>query len=256
MLFTDTHTHLYSEAFEEDRKDMVARAIQSGVSTMLLPNIDVSSIGPLTALINEWPENIFGMMGLHPCSVGPDVEKQLSIIKNELYTGDYLAVGEMGMDLYWDSTYLEEQKHAFKTQVAWAKELDLPVVLHVRDAFDEVFQLMDEVNDDRLRGVFHCFAGGEPEIKRICDYGNFYFGIGGVITYKKSGLSEVSAMIPEELLLLETDSPYLPPTPHRGKRNESAYLTHIAQRLADARQVSLERIAEVTSSNASRLFGL
>ncbi len=254
MLLTDTHTHLYSESFEEDRHDMVKRAIDAGVQTMLLPNIDLSSIGPLTSLVNEWPENIFGMMGLHPCSVGADVDKQLSIIKTELYSGDYLAVGEMGVDLYWDQTYLEEQKHAFRTQVAWAKELDLPVVLHVRDAFEEVFALMDELNDDRLRGVFHCFTGGESEIKRICDFGGFYFGIGGVITYKKSGLSEIAPLIPEKLLLLETDSPYLPPTPHRGKRNESSYLTLIAQRFADSREVSIEHIAEVTTANARELF--
>jgi TatD DNase family protein len=255
MQMIDTHTHLYLEQFDEDREAVVDRAKARDVNTFLLPNIDVSSIGPLKEMVDNYP-NVKGMMGLHPCSVNKDFEAQLRVIETELRSGDYIAVGEMGIDLYWDKTFLKEQQEAFTIQVEWAKELNLPVVLHVRDAFTEVFELLDKLNDDKLRGVFHCFTGGEEEVKKIDAYGNFYYGIGGVVTFKKAGLDKILPLIPEEKLILETDSPYLAPTPHRGKRNESAYTAIVGQKVADVLERPLDAIAELTTANARRMFAL
>lgn len=255
MQMIDTHTHLYLEQFDEDREAVLDRAKARDVNTFLLPNIDVSSIGPLKEMVDNYP-NVKGMMGLHPCSVNKDFEAQLRVIETELRSGDYIAVGEMGIDLYWDKTFLKEQQEAFTIQVEWAKELNLPVVLHVRDAFTEVFELLDKLNDDKLRGVFHCFTGGEEEVKKIDAYGNFYYGIGGVVTFKKAGLDKILPLIPEEKLILETDSPYLAPTPHRGKRNESAYTAIVGQKVADVLERPLDAIAELTTANAKRMFAL
>ncbi len=256
MLLIDTHTHLYLEQFDEDRASVMQNALDANVELMLLPNIDVRSIGPVKSMMETYPENVRGMMGLHPCSVEGNFEADLNVIETELRKGGYVAVGEMGIDLYWEKKYFEQQKEAFKIQVAWAKELDLPIVLHVRDAFDETLDLLDEINDDQLKGVFHCFTGGEKEIERINAYGNFYFGMGGVLTFKKSGLDQVLPLLPADKVILETDSPYLAPTPHRGKRNESAYTRIVAQRMADLKEVSLEVVAEETTANAKRLFKL
>lgn len=256
MFFIDTHTHLFSDAFDEDRNEMIQRAIASGVTQMLLPNIDVASIEPMYALCNQYPENCFPMMGLHPGYVGENWEKDLDFIENALFTRKNVAVGEIGMDLYWDKSFVEQQAKVFKKQVEWAKQLKLPVVIHAREAFDEIFEIVDELNDERLSGVFHCFTGNLDQAKKIESYGGFKLGIGGVLTYKKAGLDEVLKDVPLEMLVLETDSPYLPPTPHRGKRNESAYLLHVAEKLADVKQVSLKEVAEVTSMNAKQLFKL
>lgn len=255
MHLIDTHTHLYLEHFDEDRSEMMDRAKKEGVATFLLPNIDVSSIGPVREMLENYPE-AKGMMGLHPCSVKADYREELKVIEAELRSGSYIAVGEMGMDLYWDKTFVEEQKVAFRTQIEWAKELDLPVVLHVRDAFDETFALLDEMNDERLRGVFHCFTGNEEHVQRILGYGGFYFGIGGVVTFKNGGVDKVLPHIPREKVILETDSPYLAPKPHRGKRNESAYTALVAQKVADLWETDIENVAEKTSQNAKQLFRL
>lgn len=256
MIFIDTHTHLFSPSFDEDRTEVVERAIQSGVDKLLLPNIDCASIEPMYSLCAQFPKNCFPMMGLHPGSVDEKWEENLEVIRKNLFERNNVAVGEIGMDLYWDKTFQDAQAHAFKMQVEWAKQLKLPIVIHAREAFDEIFEIIDELNDDSLTGVFHCFTGTVDQAKKIKEYGGFKIGIGGVLTYKKAGLDEVLKDIPLEMMILETDSPYLPPTPHRGKRNESAYLLHIAEKLADVKQTTLKEIADITTANAHELFKL
>lgn len=256
MFIIDTHTHLYLEQFDEDRSEVMGRALEADVKLMLLPNIDAGTIPSVKQMMIDFPKNVRGMMGLHPCSVKPGFEKELEIIEDELRTGEYVAVGEMGLDLYWEKGFLDQQIEAFRRQVDWAKELNLPVVLHVRDAFDESLDLLDEINDDKLTGVFHCFTGGEREIERINEYGNFYYGMGGVTTFKKAGLDQIIPMLPSDKIILETDSPYLAPVPYRGKRNESAYTRIVGQRVADVLEVTLDKVAELTTENAKRLFKL
>lgn len=254
MKFIDTHTHLFSESFNDDREEVVRRAIERGVEQLLLPNIDVASIEPMYNLCAAFPKNCLPMMGLHPGSVDENVEHSLAVIKENLFQKHIVAVGEIGMDLYWDKTFLEEQKFAFAEQVKWAKELKLPIAIHAREAFDEIFAILDELNDERLSGVFHCFTGDHEQAKKALGYGGFKLGIGGVVTYKKSELPEVLKSIALEHIILETDSPYLPPVPYRGKRNESAYVLHVAEKLADVYETSLAEIARVTSKNAEDLF--
>jgi TatD DNase family protein len=256
MPFVDTHTHLFSPSFDEDRTEIVHRAIKAGVETFLLPNIDIESIEPMYQLCAQFPQNCFPMMGLHPGSVDENWEANLAIIRKHLFERKNCAVGEIGMDLYWDKTFVNEQAEAFRQQVSWAKELNLPIVIHAREAFDEIFAIVDELNDERLTGVFHCFTGTLEQAKKIQNYGGFKLGIGGVLTYKKAGLDELLKDIDMSELILETDSPYLPPTPHRGKRNESAYLLHIAEKLADVKGITLAEVAKITSKNAHELFKL
>jgi TatD DNase family protein len=256
MHLIDTHTHLYSDAFADDRTEMVDRAIRSGVNTLLLPNIDIDSIESMHELCRAYPEICLPMMGLHPGSVKEDWEQQLEIIHKWLFSEKYIAVGEIGMDLYWDKTFQKEQEEVFRRQIQWAKELKLPIVIHARDAFDEIFHVVDELHDNDLSGVFHCFTGSLEEAMKIKDYGTFKIGLGGVLTFKKSGLDEVVKDIPMELLVLETDSPYLAPAPHRGKRNESSYLNLVADKLAEVKMMRVEEIAAVTTKNARELFNL
>jgi TatD DNase family protein len=256
MIFIDTHTHLFSPSFNEDRTDAVQRAINAGVDKLLLPNIDVGSISAMYDLCNQFPNNCFPMMGLHPGSVDEHWERNLEVIKEHLFTRNNLAVGEIGMDLYWDKTFQDAQAQAFRQQISWAKELKLPIIIHAREAFEEIFDIVDELNDDSLRGIFHCFTGTLEQAQKIQEYGGFMLGLGGVLTYKKSGLDEVVKDIPLDMIVLETDSPYLPPTPHRGKRNESAYLIHIAEKLAEIKQMKLTEVADLTTANARQMFNL
>ena len=256
MYFIDKHTHLYSTEFDTDRTEVVENAIKAGVKTLLLPNIDVASIEPMYSLCAEFPQNCFPMMGLHPGYVNENWENDLAQIKQALFEKKNYAVGEIGMDLYWDKTFIEEQKKAFRIQIEWAKELNLPIVIHAREAFDEIFEILDELNDATLTGVFHCFTGTLEQAHKIQSYGGFYLGIGGVLTYKKSELPTVLAEIPLEQLVLETDAPYLPPTPHRGKRNESQFLLHVAEKVAEVKNCSLMEVARITSENAEKLFQL
>lgn len=256
MIFIDTHTHLFSSAFDEDRTEVVERAIAAGVNKLLLPNIDCASIEPMYSLCAQFPNNCFPMMGLHPGSIDEKWEENLEIIRKNLFERKNVAVGEIGMDLYWDKTFVNEQAEAFRRQVNWAKELKLPIVIHAREAFNEIFTIVDELNDERLTGVFHCFTGTLEQALKIKSYGGFKIGIGGVLTYKKAGLDEILKDVDLNEMILETDSPYLPPTPHRGKRNESAYLLHVAEKLADVKQRSLKEIAEITTANARELFKL
>lgn len=253
-MFFDTHAHLYSEQFKEDQDAMIQRAISAGVERFYLPNIDLESIEGMLDLEKKYPTICYPMMGLHPCSVDENFEEVLSKMKALIDERKFVAIGEIGIDLYWDKTHEEEQKKAFRLQINWAKELALPIVIHARDSFEQIFEILDEENDERLRGIFHCFTGGEKEIEKILSYGGFLFGIGGVVTYKKSTLPEVLTMIPLEKLVLETDAPYLPPTPHRGKRNESAFLMHTAEKVAEIYGLNLLELGKITSQNTINLF--
>lgn len=254
MMFIDTHTHLFVEQFNEDREEVVQRAMDAGVEVMLLPNIDLESIPQMNALAAKYPNNCFPMMGLHPGSVNENWQETLKTIEKELFENKYIAVGEIGIDLYWSREFEEAQKEVFRQQVLWAKELGKPIVIHAREAFDEIFEIIDELNDECLTGIFHCFTGTLEQANHVIDYGGFKMGLGGVLTYKKSGLDKVIENVDLKHLVLETDSPYLPPTPYRGKRNESSYLLHIAEKLADVQSITLKQVAEVTTQNAKEIF--
>ncbi|OFZ41630.1 MAG: hydrolase TatD [Bacteroidetes bacterium RIFCSPHIGHO2_02_FULL_44_7] len=255
-MYIDTHTHLFGEAFDEDRDEVVQRALNADVGMCLLPNIDVGTINALHQLADKYPEKCLPMMGLHPGSVGEDWEEQLEEIHKNLLARNYIAVGEIGMDLYWDTKFLVEQRAAFRQQVEWAKELELPIVIHAREAFQEIFAELDQLNDGGLTGVFHCFTGTAEDAERILDYGGFKLGLGGVVTYKNSGLVTSLKDVPISAIVLETDSPYLSPVPFRGKRNESAYLVHIAEKVADIYGLSMREIERITTINALELFKL
>ena len=256
-MFIDTHAHLYSEEFETDSDESILRAQKENVNYILLPNIDVSSINPMLNLNNKFT-NCIPMMGLHPGYVKEDWQDQLSKIEQKLFESPekYCAVGEIGMDLYWDTTFCEEQKIVFRKQIQWSKELKLPIAIHCRNAFDEIFEVLDQENSNQLTGVFHCYTGNIYQSKQILGYGGFKFGIGGVVTYKKSELPEVIQQIDLDHIVLETDAPYLPPVPYRGKRNESSYIPLIAEKLTEIYNCSLSEIAEKTSQNAIHLFQL
>jgi len=255
MILTDTHTHLYSEQFNEDRTEMVQRAINSGVSRLFLPNIDSSSIDGMLDLQKQFPENCFAMMGLHPTSVGENYLEELKNIDTLLNQQQFCAIGEIGIDLFWDKTYLKQQQEAFKIQINWAKERNLPFVIHCRDSFNEIFEILDELNDENMRGIFHCFTGNLVQANKVIEYGGFKLGIGGVVTFKNSGLEEVLRNIDLSNLVLETDSPYLAPVPYRGKRNESSYIVNVAEKLSDIYQIPIEKIAEITTQNSVEVFG-
>jgi TatD DNase family protein len=254
MIFTDTHTHLYAEEFNDDRDAMIQRAIARGVERMFMPNIDSGSIESMLSLTQQYPGNCFAMMGLHPCSVKENYEQELEIIEKQLKNGTFYAVGEIGIDLFWDTAFFEQQQIAFKKQIEWALELSLPIVIHSRKSFEEIYTILKPYKGSGLRGIFHCFSGNLEQAKRIIDLG-FFLGIGGVITFKNAGLAEVVAQIELKHLVLETDSPYLAPVPYRGKRNESAYMELVAQKLAEVKACSLEEVAEVTTRNSINLFG-
>ena len=257
MKFIDTHSHLYSSKFKQDRVSVVQEAIDSGVSKILLPNISSKYTKKMNSLCAEFPNNCFAMMGLHPCDVK---EKSLALelehVEQELETGKYIAIGEIGLDLYWDKSTLELQKTAFIQQIQWAKYYNLPIAIHVRDSFSQAIEIIEKLNDKKLRGVFHCFTGDKTDAQRIIDLGDFYLGIGGVITFKNSGLDKTIKEINIQHLILETDAPYLAPAPFRGKRNESKYIINIAEKLAEVHQISMGKVAEITTKNAKQLFGL
>ncbi len=255
MNLIDTHTHLFSSQFDDDRHLIVQNAIDKGVSKMLLPNINSQTIDAMHKLCADFPTHCFPMMGLHPCDVKENYLEELQIVKSYLDKGRYVAVGEIGIDLYWDKDTLDIQKEAFRQQLIWAKEYDLPVAIHIRESFDEVFEIIDELNDAPLRGVIHCFTGNEAQAKKASELG-FMLGVGGVVTFKNSGLDKTLKNLDLNHLILETDSPYLAPTPHRGQRNESSFLPLIAQKLAEIYEINVEEVAKVTSHNANTLFKL
>ena len=253
----DTHCHLYDEAFDNDRDQAVQRALDSGVNLMLLPGIDSSSHDRQEALASQYPACFRQMMGLHPTSVTADYANELELVRQKLFNPQavYVGVGEIGLDLYWDKTFLAQQREVLKTQMRWAKELDLPVCLHVRKAYNELFGLLRDLNFGSYRGVMHCFGGSIQEANKAIEMG-FHIGIGGVVTFKNATLASVAASIPLERILLETDAPYLAPVPYRGKRNESAYIPVIAEKIAALKGVSIAEVDEVTSASATVLFGL
>ena len=255
MNWIDTHTHLYLDQFKESIDDVLARCDENGVSKLCLPAIDKNSFPSMMNLVEKRPKSIFPMIGLHPCSVKEDYKEELDFIEAELNSPErFVAIGEIGIDLYWDTTLRNNQIEAFKKQIEWAKQLDKPIVIHARNSFREIFEVLDEVNDDKLFGVLHCFTGGKKHAKKAIELG-FKLGIGGVITFDQ-GLPNVIKKVDLEHLVLETDSPFLAPTPHKGETNESSYIPIIAQKVAEIKGVSLEEVAEVTTKNAQKLFGI
>ena len=257
MQFIDTHSHLYSTQFDEDRTQVVTTAIAAGVDTILLPNISSKYTDGMLALCQEFPTNCYPMMGLHPCDVSEDnFTEELQHVEQELATGKYIAVGEIGLDLYWDKTTLAIQKKAFIHQIRLAKKHKLPIAIHVRDSFKEAIEIIEAENNEDLTGVFHCFTGNIEDAKRVINLGGFYLGIGGVLTFKNSGLDKTIKAIDIKHLILETDAPYLTPTPNRGKRNESKYIVNIAEKLAQVHDIDLKEVANITTKNAQQLFSL
>lgn len=255
MILCDTHTHLYAKEFDNDRDAMLQRAFDAGVTKILLPNIDSGSLAVMKTLVESYPANCFPMMGLHPCSVKEDYKSELALVEKELFSNyKYHGVGEMGLDLYWDKTFFEEQKTAFIQQVKWSIELNLPLSIHTREATDEAIELLNLPELKSARGVFHCFVGTQEQSKKIIGLG-FHLGIGGVLTFKNSDLGAILKDIDLQNLVFETDSPYLAPMPFRGKRNESAYVQHIAQKLSEIKDIPVEEIARVTTQNAQSIFG-
>jgi TatD DNase family protein len=254
MKLVDTHTHLYSSQFNSDRNAVIRRALEV-CDYLLLPNIDIDSRGYMDKLAAEFPGVCLPMLGLHPCSVKADFKKVLAQMEKQIETYRYLAVGETGLDYYHDRSFINQQKLALERQLDWARELNLPIVVHTRESFDDVIALIEKYQDGRLRGVIHCFTGDADQARRTFD-ANFFVGIGGVITYPKSGLAETVAAIGLDRVVLETDSPYLTPIPHRGKRNESAYIQFVAESVAKACNLSTASVTEITSANAEKLFGI
>lgn len=255
MVLTDTHTHLYYETAEDKQALLMERCLDNQVSRLFLPNVDIASIAKIDELVRKYPENCFAMAGLHPCDVREDYRDTLKVIRASLDGRQVYAVGEIGIDLHWDKSTLAFQQDAFSEQISWAKERRLPIVIHCREAFDEVFEILEAQRGPDLRGIMHCFSGNLEQAERTIALG-FYLGIGGVVTYKKAGLDEVLSHLSPENLVLETDSPYLAPVPFRGKPNESSYLVHIAQKVADIYHIPVEEVARITTANSVKIFNI
>lgn len=254
MSLVDTHAHIYSEKFDDDIDDVIKRAQDAGVEKIYLPNIDSESIDGMLELESRYPDLCVPMMGLHPCHVKEDFEKELYIVEEWLSKRSFVAVGEIGTDLYWDKTNFESQKEAFNIQCALGVKYNIPVVIHCRDSIRETIELVSEKSDDKLRGIFHCFTGTEKEATEIINLG-FYIGIGGVSTFKNGGLDDLIRNVEIEHMVLETDSPYLSPVPFRGKRNEPAYVIEVARKIAQLKLMNLKEIGEITTKNAFSVYG-
>jgi len=249
----DTHAHIYSEQFREDRTDMLARCEQENIGRIFMPNIDHTSIDEMLEVENRSPGKFIPMMGLHPCSVKKDFERELYIVENWLSKRKFCAVGEIGTDLYWDKTFWEQQKEAFTIQVQWALKYDLPIVIHCRESIDQTIELVEKLQNGKLTGIFHCYSGNLEQAQRIVKL-NFHLGIGGVVTFKNGGLDNVLPEIPLDAMVLETDSPYLAPVPHRGKRNEPSYIPLVAAKIAELKKITPDDVQSGTTSNALKLF--
>ena len=254
-MITDTHTHLYSEQFNEDRQAMIQRAKDAGVSRFFIPAIDSSYTESMLSLEEENPDDVFLMMGLHPTSVKENYLEELAHVKEWIDQRNFYAIGEIGIDLYWDKSFLQQQQEAFRTQIKWAKEKKLPIVIHCRDAFDEIFEVLESEKGEDLRGIFHCFTGTLEQAKQAISY-NMKLGIGGVATFKNGKIDKFLNEIDLKHIVLETDAPYLAPKPFRGKRNESAYITNVVDKLVDIYNISYEEIAEITTQNSKEVFGI
>ena len=254
MLFVDTHAHIYDPAFDVDRAEAVQRALDVNVGMLFMPNVDASTIAPMLETHERFPEFTRVMMGLQPEEVKGDYRQVLALMEKELGRGIYIGVGEVGLDFYWDRTFEKEQIDAFETQLDWAKQLQLPLSIHCRNAFESMVKILEKQQDGRLRGVMHCFTGTEEEAKTYLDLG-FHLGLGGVTTYKNCAVKDFLPRIPLDRIVLETDAPYLSPIPHRGKRNEPAFMVATAAKIAEICNVALEDLAKITTTNAKKLFG-
>jgi TatD DNase family protein len=255
MILTDTHTHLYSEEFDADRDEMMQRAIQNGVTRFFIPSIDSSSTQKMYALEKQFPENVFLMMGLHPTYVKENYLEELAHVEKELKRGKFYAIGEIGIDLFWDKTFLKEQQHAFQYQIQLAKKYNLGINIHCRDAFDEVFEVLEKERAANLFGIFHCFTGNLEQAQQAIFLG-MKLGIGGVATFKNGKIDQFLNKIDLKHIVLETDSPYLAPVPYRGKRNESSYTLLIAQKLSEIYNLPVEEVARITTENSKQIFGI
>ena len=254
-MITDTHTHLYSEQFNEDRAEMIQRAKDAGVSRFFIPAIDSTYTQSMLDLEENFKEDVFLMMGLHPTSVKENYKDELAQVKKWLDKRDFIGIGEIGIDLYWDKSFLKQQQEAFKTQIQWAKEKKLPIAIHCRDAFDEIFEVLESEKSDDLFGIFHCFTGTLEQAQKAISY-NMKLGIGGVATFKNGKIDKFLNQIDLKHIVLETDSPYLAPTPYRGKRNESSYITQVVEKLAVIYDSTFEEISEITTQNSKNIFGV
>ncbi|SDG89758.1 TatD family hydrolase [Psychroflexus sediminis] len=255
MILTDTHTHLYSEAFNEDRTEVVQRAIDNNIKRFFIPAIDSDTTQAMYDLEKQFPEHMYLMMGLHPTSVSETVEQELKHVEEELAKRTFYAVGEIGIDLYWDKGFFEAQRKAFKHQIKLAKKYKLPIVIHCREAFDEIFEVLEEEKGEDLCGIFHCFTGTKSQAEQAIRY-NMKLGIGGVVTFKNGKIDQFINEIDLKHIVLETDSPYLAPKPYRGKRNESLYILKVAEKLSELYGISLEEIARQTTQNSKDVFGI
>ena len=255
MKIIDTHTHLYLKQFKDDIDKVIQRSIDKGINKFIFPAIDSSHFDSMHSLKNKYPDIIYLMSGLHPTDVKKDFKDELEFVVNSLKTHDYIAIGEIGIDLHWDKSFLKQQQEAFRFQIRLAIKNDLPIVIHCREAFDEIFEILDKENCDKLRGVFHCFTGTLAQAKRAIDLG-FVLGIGGVVTFKNGGIDKFLNQIDLKHIVLETDSPYLAPVPFRGKRNESSYIIHVIEKLSEIYGLSKEEIADITTKNAEKVFAL
>lgn len=254
MILTDTHTHLYSKEFDTERTILIQKAIDSGITRMFMPNVDSDSIPGMFLVEKQFPENCFAMMGLHPCSVGSNYQQELQVVEYWLNKRKFVAIGEIGIDLYWDKTFIAQQQDAFRMQIQLAKKHELPYVIHARNSFDEVMEIVSEFKNDHLKAIFHCFSGTIEQAEQIVEMKNFKLGIGGVVTFKNSGLDKVVEAIDLKHLVLETDAPYLAPVPFRGKTNQPEYLLVVAQKIAEIKNISLEEVVEVTTQNSVDVF--
>lgn len=254
-MITDTHAHLYAEEFDQDRAEMMQRAKENGVSRFFIPAVDSKSTQRMFDLEKDYPEEVFLMMGLHPCYVKENYQEELAHVKSWIDKRDFYAIGEIGIDLYWDKTFLTQQQEVFKTQIQWAKEKQLPIIIHCRDAFDEIFEVLEEEKGDDLFGIFHCFTGTLAHAEKAISY-NLKLGIGGVATFKNGKIDKFLNQIDIKNIVLETDAPYLAPTPYRGKRNESSYITQVAGKLVDIYGLSYDEIAQITTENSKAVFGI
>lgn len=253
-MIIDTHTHLYLEEFNADRQQVMKKAMAAGIERFYLPNIDSSSITSMLQLEKDYPGNCFAMMGLHPCSVNEKVEEELRIVEEWLGKRKFCAIGEIGIDLYWDKTFFEQQKMAFRKQIDWALQYSYPIVIHCRDAFDEIYEILASYKT-LPKGIFHCFSGTLEQANKIIALNTFKLGIGGVVTFKNAGLDKVVEQLDMKHLVLETDSPYLAPVPFRGKRNESGYIVQVALKVGELKQLSIAEVGEITTKNALEIFG-
>jgi TatD DNase family protein len=253
LILTDTHTHLYSEQFDEDRRTVVQKAIDAGVKRFFIPAIDKNYYQSMYDLKRDFPDHVFLMTGLHPTHVKEDYLEELEVVKQNIENGSFCGIGEIGIDLYWEKSFLVQQQDAFRTQIRWAKEFDLPIVIHCREAFEPIFEILEQEKDDKLYGIFHCFTGDKLQAEKAINL-NMKLGIGGVVTFKNGKIDQFLKDISLDHIVLETDSPYLAPVPFRGKRNESVYLLKVAEKLSEIYGIDIEELAKITTENSRQIF--